>query len=113
MYSRLRKAASTNKNTHSDSTFYESNQENSRAWKKFKHEEEFYNHLSPDMKEVYQEYLKRVKDEKKVNEEVADNKGNYDLAYVLLLFIGILGIFEVIGVSLGVLENEPRIDKKK
>lgn len=111
MYSRLRKTATTNKNTHSDSTFYESNQENSRAWNKIKHEEEFYNHLSPDMKEVYQEYLKRVKDEKKTNaEDTRDNKGNYDIAYVLLLFLSVIVTF---GILEDFLEDEQRKDKKK
>lgn len=86
-----------------------------RAWQKVKSEEEFYEHLSEEMKATYHEYLNRMKEKNKsMNEKVDENKDNIFVSLLGFLVGGllILGIFEIFGTATGVLDKNEEERRK-
>ena len=107
-----RNAANQNFNSEN---FYQSKQQASRAWQKVKHEEEFYDHLSPEMKEAYRDYLNRVKEAAEKSSESQDTTKNHnsDLVAAFLFILVVLILFEIVGQSSDMYNLEKKKDQEK
>lgn len=89
----------------------------SPAWQKVKHDYEFYEHLSEEMKKSYKEYLERTQQEYRQREDsVKESRKKSQHLYVLpslMMIIALISIIDLFGQRLGMFEERDKPTKEK